>query len=87
MNVPDLDHAARFLTLLDEEREVWTFQTFDDNADRKDPALTHIFISTPEDACDRLVELNQAGAGIFVTCNRTDDQGRQLPVNKLTVRH
>lgn len=53
-----------------------TFQTFDDNADRKDKGLTHQFhgdFATHQAALDHL---NRQGAGVYVTINATDGKGR-----------
>ena len=73
------DHAEaeRFLSALDPSATGFTFQTFDDNADRKSPALTKIIHGTLQDCWSRLAELNQRGAGVFVTINRTDLKGRK----------
>ena len=37
--VPDPSAAQHFLTGLDETAEQWTFQTFDDDRNRKDPVF------------------------------------------------
>ena len=73
------DHAEaeRFLTALDPSAEGFTFQTFDDNADRKSPALAKILHGTLQECWSQLAELNQRGAGVFVTINRTDLKGRR----------
>lgn len=74
---PDLSQSHRFLTLLDEPAESWTFQTFDDNKDRKDKALAHIFHGPLEKHAETLKSLNAQGAGIFVNVNETNGKGRK----------
>ena len=70
------EETARFLTLLGPSASVFTFQTFDDDRTRKNPALTRIIHSPPEEF-DQLLNLNGQGAGIFVTINETDGRGRK----------
>lgn len=53
-----------------------TFQTFDDNADRKDKALARQFYGTPDMHAHALHALNAQGAGVYVTVNATDGKGR-----------
>ena len=77
---PDKAAAQRYLTLLDEAAYAFTFQTFDDNKERnvKDADLARILNGTLDQHFDQLVELNRRGAGIFITVNQTDLQGRKL---------
>jgi Family of unknown function (DUF5906)/RepB DNA-primase from phage plasmid len=77
---PDRDEVGRFLTALDPRTKEFTFQTFDDNKERKakrkkDP-FAKVFNGTLAQHWDALVKLNKKGAGIFVTINITDLQGR-----------
>lgn len=82
---PDRTEAERFLKALDPSTDRFTFQTFDDNAERKkerkangkkkDP-FAKVFNGTLAQHWDALVKLNAKGAGIFVTVNITDLQGR-----------
>jgi len=67
--------AAKFLDLLAEGEPV-TFQTFDDSkAKRKNLAkVMHGELASNE---KRLESLNDKGAGVFVTVNATDQQGRK----------
>ncbi len=74
---PDQNMAQRFLTLLDEGAESFTFQTFDDNKGRKLKSLTRVLHGTLAQHFDELVQLNQAGAGIFVVVNATNGRGRK----------
>lgn len=53
-----------------------TFQTFDDNADRKDKALARQFHGTLDEHAHALHALNEQGAGVYVTVNATDGKGR-----------
>jgi hypothetical protein len=73
----DLREAARFLNLLDEGATEFTFQTFDDNADRKDPKLTHILHGTLEEHTETLTRMNNLGAGIYVMVQQGDGRGRR----------
>lgn len=73
---PDLIEAQKFLTALDADSDSWTFQTFaDDASGRKELArVLHGSLDTHGAA---LAQLNQRGAGVFVTVNETDGQGRK----------
>jgi hypothetical protein len=74
----DFAEAERFLTTLDEDADRWTFQTIDDDKSRRDLSLTRTLHGTLEEHRELLTTLNAAGAGIFVTVNRTDFTGRKL---------
>jgi hypothetical protein len=69
--------AARFLACLDPEATSFTFQTFDDNAERRDKTLARIFHGPLAERAAELARLNALGAGIFVTVNETDGKGRK----------
>lgn len=72
---PDFDEARRFLDALAPGAS-FTFQTFDDSpAKRRDLARQHH--GTLSDCLDALAALNRQGAGVFVTVNATDGQGRK----------
>ena len=71
----DLRAAQRFLNVLGAKR--CTFQTFDDNAQRKDPKLSRIRHGSLSEHIDQLSEVNRRGAGVFVAVNRTDCKGRK----------
>lgn len=84
----DLPEAERFLTLLDEEAEAFTFQTFADSAQAKaedaerernkqPKKYAHVFNGPLSRHADALERLNQKGAGVFVTANKTDLEGRK----------
>ena len=73
---PNRDDAEAFLAALDPAATFFTFQTFDDNAERKDKQLTRILHGTLGARWDLLADLNRRGAGIFVTVNATDGRGR-----------
>lgn len=75
---PDPGQARRFLLLLDEEAERFCFQTFDDNKARKDGALASIKHGDLESCGKELWRLNKQGAGVFVTVNDTDGEGRRI---------
>ncbi len=74
---PDLDEARRFLNAL-AGNEVVTFQTFDDTPDRKDLTRARIMHGPLDQHAPELARLNLAGAGVFVTVNRTDGRGRKF---------
>jgi len=74
----DLAMAARFLTALTgEDDPVVTFQTFDDDDKRKSRRLVRVIHARLGDCCGDLYDLNNEGAGVFVTVNRTDLKGRE----------
>jgi hypothetical protein len=75
-NAVDLDAAARFLSLLDESAERFTFQTFDDTAAKRGE-LACVLHGTLAEHHTALAALNARGAGVFVTINETDLHGRQ----------
>lgn len=54
-----------------------TFQTFSDNADNKDISLTCQLHGRFDDVQDNLHALNNRGAGIYFTANKTDGKGRK----------
>lgn len=75
---PDLEQSRRFLTLLDDGTDAFTFQTFDDSkAKRTNLALYRH--GDFDSLADWLTEQNRLGAGIFVTINKTDGFGRRGP--------
>ena len=74
---PDLSQAERFLTLLDETAEFFTFQTFSDGKDRPDhDPLAAVRHGTLSQHADWLTAMNGKGAGVFVAANATDGRGR-----------
>lgn len=74
---PDKEQAAAFLRFLDPPATRFTFQSFDDNADRKAPWLARVLHGSLDECWGRLVALSQAGAGIFVCINETNGAGRK----------
>lgn len=74
--IPDVAAAKRYLSRLDPECDVFTFQTFGDR--KRSANLTTIVNGDPSNGVlGKLARLNEAGAGVFVTVNRTDGKGRQ----------
>ncbi len=84
----DKAQAEHFLTLLDEEAEAFTFQTFADSPEAKaedkerernkqPKKYAHVFHGPLSRHADALASLNQRGAGIFVTISETDLKGRK----------
>ncbi len=70
----DAKEANRFLEALDPGAERWTFQTINDKGGRS--GLAQIFHSSLDDALSQLNFLQDGGAGVFVTVNETDLNGR-----------
>ena len=71
----DLDQAQQYLDMLEPQGK-FTFQTFPYNSQQNSPHLTKVLHGTLSDHGTLLTQLNQKGAGIFVTVNRTDLFGR-----------
>ena len=71
------EEALKYLELLDPTTNSFTFQTFDDNYDRKDRSLAKLMHGTLEEHWDTLVEYSNNGAGVFIAVNRTDLKGRR----------
>lgn len=76
MSEPDRGAAVQFLHAIGAEDGA-TFQTFDDDPDRRDPALAKIAHGRFQEVAHQLVELSRRGAGVFVAINRTDGRGRR----------
>jgi RepB DNA-primase from phage plasmid len=93
--VVDKTEAERFVILLDPRATSFTFQTFDDDKERKrafeetnkqrvregkkerkDP-FARVINGTLDECWPSLAELNQRGAGIFITVCETDGTGRK----------
>jgi putative DNA primase/helicase len=72
------EQAERFLAILDDQAKYFTFQTFDDDKDRKDRMLARVLHGSYDKHKAALEILNRQGAGIFVTINATDGKGRKL---------
>jgi hypothetical protein len=68
--------ASMFLSGLDPTATRFTFQTFDDNKDRKSKALARVLHGTLDECFAELTRLNNLGAGIFITINETNLLGR-----------
>jgi DNA polymerase len=83
--LPDRAGAARFLNLLDPTTTRFTFQTFDDDKERKSEALARVRNGTLDEHFAELTRLNNLGAGIFVTVCETNLCGR-LTTDILKVR-
>lgn len=71
----NFEEAEKHLRLLDELSEKFTFQTFDDSS-LKRAHLARVIHGSFDDVKDQLANLNQQGAGIFITVNETDLKGR-----------
>jgi hypothetical protein len=73
----DLAQADRFLELLDPNANAYTFQSFDDDNERKLGALARVIHASLDDAKPELVVINDEGGGVYVTINETDGKGRR----------
>jgi len=73
----DLAQAARFLAALAPGTDQFTFQTFDDDPDRKDRNLVRVIHGSLGECAAKLKALNLRGAGVFVTVNETNLKGRK----------
>lgn len=81
----NIDEARRFLTLLDETVFFHTFQTFDDNKERKNPNLVKLEHGDLEAKFAALEELNNQGAGVYISVQEMDGTGRKISCLK-TIR-
>ena len=83
----NLDAARRCLRMLDPDATSFTFQTFDDQKRlverigrdgklREVDPLAKVSHGSLDAVAPRLVELSQAGAGVYVCVNETDLRGR-----------
>ena len=70
--------AEQFLLALDPTADCFTFQTFDDLKDRRDPYLARIVHGGLAEVAALLASLNARGAGVFTCINATDLKGRSL---------
>jgi RepB DNA-primase from phage plasmid len=80
----DLEQTRRFLQALVGDGP-GTFQTFDDDEKRKDPALARILHGTLGQHHKELTRLNKLGAGIFIMVNEGNLKGRATE-NVVSVR-
>lgn len=73
----NLDESRRFVSALTGDPDtVCTWQTFDDDPERRDPTLARILHGRLIDVAPTLMELNSRRAGVFVCVNATDLKGR-----------
>ena len=76
----DRDDAEMFLSAIDDTAETFTFQTFTDHTEKKngskDP-LERIFHGSLDESWTALCQLNNSGAGVYVTINETNFEGRR----------
>src|SRR5262245_4021492 len=84
----DTQQTVDFLGVLNggpSRNEEFTFQTIDDNKQRDDKGLARTLRGRFSDTRDELKRLNQLGAGVYVTVNRTRP-GRRIKENVVAVR-
>ena len=72
----DQAQTQTMISMLSPTGEGLTFQSFDDNTDRANKALIKQYHGSLSINAQRLEKLNQQGAGVFITVNATDGQGR-----------
>ena len=72
----NLAEAEKFLNLLDECADKFTFQTFDDDKHRKSPQLARWLHGDAVTLHDTLTEYSKAGAGVYVAVQEMDGNGR-----------
>jgi hypothetical protein len=82
--LPNVTAANAFLAALD-PKGTFTFQTFDDQKERKDKRLARILHGTLAQHLAVLTSLQQRGAGVFVMVNEGDGKGRSAK-NVIRVR-
>jgi hypothetical protein len=82
----DREAARKFLQYLDPETDSFVFQTFDDSATRRNPALARTLHGTLDQHWSMLSDLSRRGAGIFVCINQTDKVGKRKTENIVRVR-
>jgi Primase C terminal 2 (PriCT-2)/RepB DNA-primase N-terminal domain/Family of unknown function (DUF5906) len=73
---PNRADVEAFLSALDPTTDKFTWQTFDDDEDRKSGKLVDIKHGSLAEHWDWLCEMNAAGAGIFICVNATNLKGR-----------
>lgn len=79
----DQSSAQRFLCALDSSG-IFSFQTFDDDKNRKNQTLARVLHGTFVEHAAALTDLNRRGAGVFVMVNQGDLKGRTATnVNKV----
>lgn len=70
---PDISEASDFIErLVGSADATLTFQTFDDDKNRKRRNLAQVHHGTLDEHADRLIALQQEGAGVFVMVNEGD---------------
>lgn len=80
----DLEQAQRFLALLDSNIGLFSFLTHDEHADRDDPQLRQLCHGDLSEHGEALVELNRAGAGVWVAIHLVSGPSSEaLRVHKL----
>lgn len=73
----DEQQARRFLEALAPDEQVFVFQTFDDNAERKDRRLSRVLTGTLDSALPQLNALQAQGAGVFVQVQGGQGRGQE----------
>ncbi len=69
--------TERFLSLFGSPGASFTYQCVGEGEQEKNRALLRILHGPFQERMDELAALNNQGAGVFVTVNETDGQGRK----------
>lgn len=81
--LPDVNVAEQFLTLLDEDNDQFTFVAIEEPKPCDRNPKIRLYHGTLCQHQEALIKANRAGYGVFVTVNATDGQGR----SKANVRY
>ncbi|MDE3055465.1 MAG: DUF3987 domain-containing protein [Verrucomicrobiota bacterium] len=74
----DITMAKRFLSHLSQDEEsIFAFQIFDDRKKSGSSVIPQVLCGTFDQFVDQFMQLQEQGAGIFVTINQTDGKGRK----------
>lgn len=77
--------AQRFLEALAPGERVFVFQTFDDNADRKERTLSRVIVGSLAESLPQLNALQAQGAGVFVQMQGGTGRGQEFITHGRTV--
>ena len=83
----NLAEAEKFINLLDECADKFTFQTFDDDKHRKSPQLARWLHGDAVTLHDTLTEYSKAGAGVYVAVQEMEGKIYTKPISKNELGH
>lgn len=74
----DISMAKRFLSHLSQDEEpIFAFQIFNDRKQSRTSVAPRVLCGTLDEFTNEFIQLQEQGAGIFVTINQTDGKGRK----------